>query len=714
MPFSDFDFAERYQKPGDDVSEFYSRCLSEAVSYDRLTGYFSSSVLVVLWSAMRGFASREGRMRLICSPLTEREGGIVERGYQAREDADLAEKIKSEFEEMLQSSELRNAASALAGLVAENVLDVKFARLEPKAPASAYRMVHDKNGIFSDGHGNRIAFSGSMNETYLGLSPDGNIESIDVFPNWLPDAERDRRRTIEISKTFDAMWEGRIDGVTVTPFPSASRLFLEEHASNARPWREIADELALVEQAIREQEGASRVDEPEPLTLRGHQEGALQEWTSAGYRGVVAHATGAGKTITAIQAIRNHGESGGNALVVVPSKELLSQWITELKKFVLPNQRIDQCGGGDTTWKTHLDPWLHAEDPHVLVSTFATARDESFMFSCNQRSGDLLIVGDEVHGLGSKETSRIFEIDASARLGLSATPERYGDPEGTDSIFDYFGPVVHKYSIYDAIQDEFLVKYRYYPVVVTLNDEEQDRWTKLSKEIGQAVARHGSLEAAMRDDRVKLLFIQRSRIAKKASAKVEKCRSIVSGSAEAGQRWLLYCEDRDHLDQVRDVLKSASLPLEVYEFHSQMSGDRKATLDRFRDDGGVVVAIKCLDEGVDIPDASHALILASSKNPRQFIQRRGRVLRLPEVEGTKDYAHIHDVLVVPQPPVNPALDALVLGEIARADEFCEHASNAECRTKLLEELDAAGIDLNACMPHHLFGVDDSEDEEDAS
>ncbi len=164
-------------------------------------------------------------------------------------------------------------------------------------------------------------------------------------------------------------------------------------------------------------------------------------------------------------------------------------------------------------------------------------------------------------------------------MGLSATPERYGDLEGTALIFDYFGQVVHQYSIYDAIRDGFLVQYRYYPAVVTLNDEEQQLWNELSREIAQAVARHGSLEAAMRDDQVKLLFIQRSRIAKKASSKVAACQSIVSGSAKADQRWLLYCEDRDQLGQVREALTSADLPLTVYEFHSEMSGDRTATLN---------------------------------------------------------------------------------------------------------------------------------------
>ena len=709
MPLSDFDFSERYQKPNDDVAGFYRNCLSEAVNYDRLTGYFSRSVLVILWSAMIEFASRNGKIRLICSPLTEQDGEIIQRGYTARDDTALAREIKTEFEQLLQEPELSDMAGALSGLVAERILDVKFAHLEPEAPAPVWRMVHDKTGIFTDSDGNRLAFSGSMNETYLGLSTDGNIESIDVYPDWLPDADRDRARTVSIASTFDDMWNGNLDGITVTPFPEASRLLLEEHARTARPWKEVAKELAVVEEEIRKREPV--LPPPPPLSLRPHQEEALDCWHQNDQRGVIAHATGAGKTITAIQAIRDHAEGGGNALIIVPTTDLLKQWKEEMGKFALPDQTIQQCGGGNTQWKRYLKPWLASDDPKVLIATTATARDPDFIYACNQHGSNLLIVGDEVHGLGATESSRIFGIEAVARLGLSATPERYDG--GTQTILDYFGPIIHEYSLFEAITDGYLVKYKYHPVVVQLDDEEQMEWSALSSSIGQAIARHGSLEKANRDPNFKLLLIRRSRIAKKASAKLDAARSIVSDYSEQGQRWLLYCEDQEQLNEVREELKALDLPLPVYEFHSKMEGDRTATLEQFSDAGGIIVSIRCLDEGIDIPDADNALILASSKNRRQFIQRRGRVLRLPNEEHTKDYALIHDVLVVPQPPVDPATDSLVLGEIGRALEFCQHASNHGCELVLLTQLAAAGIDLKDCVGLIGAGTDEEESDEAA-
>jgi len=504
------------------------------------------------------------------------------------------------------------------------------------------------------------------------------------------------------------MWNGNLDGVVVTPFPEASRLLLEEHARTARPWKEVAEELAIVEQRV-SPPLPPPPPSPPPISLRPHQREALDRWRQGEKRGVVAHATGAGKTITAIQAIRDHAENGGNALIVVPTTDLLSQWKSEMSKFAAPDQVIHQCGAGDTRWKDDLGPWLVSDQPQVLLATSATARHPNFVYRCNRHSSDLLIVGDEVHGLGAKESSRIFEIDAVARLGLSATPERYDG--GTQAILDYFGPIIHEYSIFDAITDGYLVKYRYYPIVVQLDDEEQMKWSGLSQKIGQAIARHGSFEKANQDKDFQLLLIRRSRIAKKASAKLEAARSIVNDHAERGQRWLLYCEDQEQLGQVRDELSASNLDLPIYVFHSEMEGDRKATLEQFSDVGGIVVSIRCLDEGIDIPDAGHALILASSKNPRQFIQRRGRVLRLPNEEDTKDYASIHDVLVVPQPPVDPATDALVLGEIGRALEFCQHASNDECELVLLTQLAQAGISLQDCREHVGIGIDELDGDE---
>jgi superfamily II DNA or RNA helicase len=713
MALSDHEFQVRYQKPEDDVAGFYNDCLSEAVSYDRLTGYFSRSVLIILWSAMIGFANRGGKIRLLCSPLTRQDGEIIKTAYHAKSNAALEEEISEEFKKLLQNPKLSDAASALAGLITEGILDIRFAHIKSEASASVLRMVHDKTGVFSDGEGNKLAFAGSMNETYLGLSADGNIESIDAFPNWLPDAERDRDRTIEISETFNKMWKGDLRGVEVTPFPDASRLLLEDHASTARPWKEIAKELKMIEETLKPPDSEkieSLLEEPLEINLRLHQRAALESWGNNNFRGVVAHATGAGKTITAIQAIRDHSATGGHTLVIVPGKELLKQWDTEINRFKANKQSIRLCGGGNTDWQLNLGAWLSAESPQVIIAISNTACDPAFVFRCKQAANNLLVVGDEVHGLGARNRSHIFEIDAEFRLGLSATPKRHNDPKGTKAIEDYFGPIIHEYSIFDAIKDGFLVDYRYFPSVVQLNNEEQEKWEDFSAKIGKLIARHGSLSAAMKDKRVQMLLIQRSRIAKKASEKIGKARMIASEQSASGQRWLVYCEDTTQLSQLREELISLDLPLPVYDFHSNMKGDREATLSTFEEDGGIIVSIRCLDEGVDIPDASHALILASSQNPRQFIQRRGRVLRLPKNKETKPYADIYDVLVVPQPPVDVATNALVLSEIGRSVEFCKYASNKECGLKLLEQLATIGINLADCQPY--LGTEIENEEED--
>ena len=226
-----------------------------------------------------------------------------------------------------------------------------------------------------------------------------------------------------------------------------------------------------------------------------------------------------------------------------------------------------------------------------------------------------------------------------ARLGLSATPERAGDPDGTRALLEYFGGIVDTFTLQDALDADppILTKYAYEPRVVGLSDDEQDEWDELSNQIGALIARHAGNEElphqALQHSDVKRLLIQRARVIKKARAKTPLARSVVSEHYEAGQRWLVYCEDQDQLRVVVDELLDADLP--VTEYHSAMTGNRAATLNNFAANGGVIVSIRCLDEGVDIPVATHALILASSRNPREFIQRRGRVLRKAPGQGVR-------------------------------------------------------------------------------
>ena len=298
--------------------------------------------------------------------------------------------------------------------------------------------------------------------------------------------------------------------------------------------------------------------------------------------------------------------------------------------------------------------------------------------------------------MGSARNQRLLaESLFGARLGLSATPERAGDPDGTARLLTFFRGILEpRYSLTDAIRDCVLTPYFYRPHVVPLAADEADQWHTFTGEIKQLQARlraRNTDPAAGLEARLQHLLIQRARIVKHARAKVPLTVAILTSEYERGQRWIVYCEDRAQLQAVSDALLAAGIP--SIPFHSKMEGDRAETLQWLDQRGGVVVAIKCLDEGVDIPSVTHALILASSRNPREFIQRRGRVLR---TAPGKALAYIHDTIVLPPNRFIEVAaaweDSITLGELARAVEFAEHADNPSAATDLQSIAVDIGID----------------------
>ena len=318
--------------------------------------------------------------------------------------------------------------------------------------------------------------------------------------------------------------------------------------------------------------------------------------------------------------------------------------------------------------------------PRLILATMQTAATNDFLNSISD--GDhLLMIADEVHQIGSSHHARNMSLGTGPRLGLSATPIRYGDPQGTAQIFRYFGGIVPpRITLFDAIAAGRLVEYEYHPHPVHLTATEADEWRMRTNAIRLEIAKIGGDKDAPvpLTDKIKLMLIQQSRIAKKAKSKIRLAASVLKENFEEGQHWLIYCEDSNQLVSVMRELRTVGL--NAVEYHSAMEGDRDATLAWFRSFGGVLVSIKCLDEGVDIPAISHALILASSQNPRQFIQRRGRVLR--KYPG-KNLAIIHDAIVV---PINlddePDQTSLLKSELARAVEFANSAFNRTAGAEL--------------------------------
>jgi len=337
-----------------------------------------------------------------------------------------------------------------------------------------------------------------------------------------------------------------------------------------------------------------------------------------------------------------------------------------------------------------------------------TASSSEFIQACRS-GGHLFLVADEVHRLGAPQARRVFELDTGPRLGLSATPVRSGDQVGTSAIFDYFeGVIPPPFTLNDAIVAGTLTPYAYTVQRVRLDADEQNDWNKLTKEIRRQIARSIGATSSKTDleARVKMLLIRRARIIKNARQKVQAAVSIVGSAYKRGQHWIVYCEDQVQLATVRDALRTFGCT-DIFEYHTAMLGDPQRTLDLFEAQGGIIISIRCLDEGVDIPAVSHALILASSKNPREFIQRRGRVLRR---SPTKSISHVFDVLVTPlfDPDEPPAL-AILEGELARAIEFGSHAINPACITDLQRLAIEHGMDWTQIGN---LGIEEDEDDKE--
>lgn len=655
----------------DPLEGFYKPCLQRSIAYKRAVGYFTSSIYVVTGREVIDFSLRGGRIQLICSPhLSMEDFDSISLGYVQRAEL-VNRRLMEELSELMQGAGSHWTAQVLATLVAVGSLDIRIA-LGRKNQG----LYHEKIGVFEDSLGNKVSFKGSANETWSAWAPEGNFESIEVFCSWREGLEE--QRVLRHNAHFESIWSGSD--------PDVATLKISDVTRNAFLERSMGSLNALAD-AYPGKASSGRVPLP-------HQVRALQVWKEQGNKGILEHATGSGKTFTALMAIHSHVESGNPALVLVPSQLLLRQWSREIQGEI-PSTPLLLAGGGNNGWRKGLRlKALTVDEPElggrVILATMQTAASPEFK---SKISGGkhLLIVADEVHQMGSSYNSQALGIETGARLGLSATPTRYGDPEGTQKILDYFGPIVDPpFTLSDAIHSGRLVEYEYFPQEVSLDDGESARWKLLSKRINETYWRtkEGASKSASDSDALKLLLIQRARIAKKATAKANVCTSILESTYESGQKWLVYCEDTDQLEEVRTYLNNIGLNPVVY--HSTMKGDRDASMTWFKDNGGILLSIKCLDEGVDIPDISHAVILASSQNPRQFIQRRGRVLR---TAPGKSKAVIYDAIVAPESlDDDPEQGSLVRSELLRAMEFATHARNRSALMSLRSLAIRLGLD----------------------
>ena len=662
---TDYPFEDGYSTSSHSLlNDFYEPALGLSINYFRAAGYFSSSLFALAPLAYANFVGRQGRIRLLCSPhLTSIDAELFQ-NLEPDEEIPTREVVENSLRALSESGDVEAAlVRALSSLVASRVLEVQF------VVHNHGNLFHDKVGIFADKQGNFVSFLGSANETHAAWSGNNNHEQIEVFCSWHSDESR--RRAERHLDQFEETWAGLRRGLKVVPAHESAQFinYAIEPGTIDASFEEVRTAI----------EKAGSKAKPGVKKLRYYQESVLKNWNEQGHRGIVSFATGGGKTLTAINALRQWINEDRPALILVPSELLHKQWLGELVQELVdvPVLKVG-AGANRRNWLEKLSAYSSDDGelgPRLILSTYQSAATHAFL--SRLRGGNhLLVVADEVHRVGAPDTRKVLEnIQAGGRLGLSATPERFGDPDGTSAIFGYFGEVLEpKFSLNDAIREKVLVEYDYEIEICPLTEDEQDEWDKLTKAIGQDYIRN-NLEFS---DYGRHLIRKRAVIGKRAYHKAGIARKILEAKAKPDDRWLVYCNDRNHLNEIRAEIQS--LPLQIMEYHSENSENHEAILNYFTAKGGVLLAIKCLDEGIDIPAINKAIILASSTNPREYIQRRGRVLR--RFPG-KFSAQIYDVAVVDEDglPLTPS-------EITRAEEFAEGSRNKSSTVALQVMVDS--------------------------
>ena len=668
------------------IREFYIPCLSESLLYQRAVGYFSSSALTLVARGLNALIRRGGRMQLAASPyLSEQDIEAINNGYMRRGEREtqlLIAALTGVFDPLAMTR-----LSFLAWLIEHERLDIKIISLSNQ---KQFGIFHEKVGLFSDGE-NIVAFTGSPNESAGGLI--NNFESIDVYCSW---KEFDRERAQQKHLNFENLWENRTRGLNVLDFPEAARQALLKYLPvqiNDDP-EEYIDEPFIYNHGRNDQDKVRESLPPVPvlpinIILRPYQQQAINNWFATKGRGTLK--IGDRLVVRRITALATAAELLKTielqALIIIcPYRHLVIQWEKECQHFGLDPLL---CFESRHRWADTLRNRLYninsgAEKFLTVITTNSTFCGASFQACLPFFPSKTLLVGDEAHNLGAKEMLTSLPDNIGLRLALSATPERWFDDSGTQKLFDYFGPVLEpEFTLKDAIEQGALVPYYYHPLFVELTDSEAEKYVHLSRQIGRLLAiQRGDTESPQ----LTALLLQRARLLSSAENKLVTLVKLMKTRLNSTHS-LFYCgdgsvEDKVHGDTMRQVDKVCQilgfdLNYRVDKYTAETSlGEREDLRQRF-ESGALqgLVAIRCLDEGVDIPATRTAVILASSNNPRQFIQRRGRLLRR---HLTKTTAEIFDMIVIP--PTDSDLNtsteqAIVEPEFRRYAEFASLALN---------------------------------------
>tara|TARA_R110002167_G_scaffold344363_1_gene553705 strand:- start:44040 stop:46244 length:2205 start_codon:yes stop_codon:yes gene_type:complete len=672
MSFREIKFPDdlEYSSDGETVPlEFYLDILPASKVIHLKLGYFSSKAIQVLAYGFAQFIHNGGNLKIITNHfLYKDDQALID--TTNRHSKEIAEpRFLSDIEWLAEklSSEMFHLLDCLKYLVRMGRLEIIPVMLFPG------RMVHYKQGIFTDEVENEILMDGSCNFTANGLLE--NAETITISRSWGSDVEQkkiqSKRDNIESiidrkSTKYEYLEPDRIlDAVSSIGRDKDIAELLEDELDLLRT--QGADQLSrilekhknVLELKIKTIRETPRF--PYPEGPREYQSEAYRRWVESNKQGIFAMATGTGKTITSINCLLNEylEEKVYRAIILVPSKALLDQWYEEIRKF---NFRNIYRVSSDYNWMPDLDILntglsFDENQSFIVISTYQTFVSEKFQKKITKFPESTLLIADEAHNIGSlKMKSLLPNLHFKKRIALSATPQRRFDEEGNELIEEFFNskePYTYSFSMEKAIKENILCQYEYYPHKVYLSEEEMDAYVEISRKLQRMFDNETNTFRNM--EVAKMLLLERRKIIHKAKKKLLVFKEIVCNFVNRRGNFnfsFVYVPEGDDsdgenlLDLYMQVLNDTVPSIKAHHYTSK-SENRAEVMKNF-EEGFIdsLFSMKCLDEGVDIPRAEIAIFCASTGNPRQFIQRRGRILRQHK---DKKFAIIHDLVVLPLP-----------------------------------------------------------------
>lgn len=667
---------------------FFNTALTNSIRFDLGLGFFSTASLNVLAVGFANFIVNGGKMRLYINQyMSEEDYNLLSSSSQA----EVNELILNDFNKLRQTLSKRDKHffNCLSYLISQQRLEVKI--IIPKSGGIA----HQKFGIFTDEVGDKVAFSGSLNFTASALLSK-NIEAISCATSWAGGEEQ----IVEYETLFNRFFNGLDSDIKVYDASEFKRelvrsfppkdvsVLLEEEKECIRAYKENYE-------IISNSRSADGPHFPYPSGAFDYQIEAYRNWCTKGYGGIFAMATGTGKTITSLNCVLEEYKKSGvyKILILVPTIDLVNQWAHEVSLFNYKNIHIVNSG---TNWKVKLNELKEdfewgIENNFVIISTYASFVDTTFQKLVNALSDDrMILIADEAHNVGAPSVKKAFEsLKIAKRIALSATPNRAFDEEGTADIERLFRdsyPYCYSFSMEQAINADRLMHYLYFPRIVYLEDEEMEKYQMYTRML---LKYYDPTKKALKENtEVKNLLMQRKRILHKAHDKYRVFEGVIDELVQ--NNLTRYCfvyapEGFDiHDNQERIIENLQQFVNDKYphiKTNSLLGGDsrRKEKIMAFQDGHiDMLFAMKCLDEGVDVPRTEVGIFTSSTGNPRQFIQRRGRLLRKHK---DKKFATIYDLIVVPNfnynrdPSTFELERSLVKGEMTRVAYFASLASN---------------------------------------